>query len=115
LKKNFSDSEVFALDISEEALTVARENAIQNTAEINFIHCNILNTEFNESIITTHDSLIVSNPPYVTESEKSSLHKNVLNYEPHDALFVPDMDPLVFYKRIIQLASSNTGNTKIYF
>lgn len=104
IKKNLPESEVTAIDISVEALKVARRNAKSNLVEINFIHADMLNQSqwFNFPQV----DLIVSNPPYVTHEEKKQMHRNVLDHEPHTALFVPDDDPLVFYHEIIALAKS---------
>ena len=100
LKKNLPRCHVYALDISEEALKVAKQNAEKNNCEIYFMHADILDKNCLEKI---HDcSVIVSNPPYVKESEKKSMHKNVLDYEPHSALFVNDKNPLLFYKTIAE-------------
>jgi len=99
LKKNMALIEVNALDISEEALAVARENAISNGTDINFIHSDILT--YNSEV--KYD-LIVSNPPYITEEERGDMHRNVLDYEPHLALFVSNENPLLFYKHIADFA-----------
>lgn len=102
LKKNLEQVEVSALDVSADALKVARENAITNTAAINFIHSDILT--YNSP---SRYDLIVSNPPYITENEKKEMHQNVLAYEPHLALFVSNENPLLFYKRIADFALIN--------
>jgi len=107
LKKKMQKAEVYALDISEKALALAKENAKENKADIHFIHANILEPEaFRHSIIPTFQ-VIISNPPYITESEKEMMHKNVLDHEPHLALFVPENDPLLFYRRILSFAERN--------
>ena len=97
LKKRCPEWQVTALDVSEAALQVARENAARNGVEIEMIKADILSDEIG------HFDAIVSNPPYVTESEKVSMESNVLDYEPASALFVPDDDPLLFYRRIAEL------------
>lgn len=102
LKKNLEQVEVTALDVSAEALKVAAENAITNTAAVNFIHSDILTY----SSPSKYD-LIVSNPPYITENEKKEMHQNVLDYEPHLALFVSNENPLLFYKGIADFALIN--------
>lgn len=111
LKKAFPDANIYAYDISEEALKKSKENAEKNKEKINFFKENILkskekNQEFN---------IIVSNPPYVRESEKALMKNNVLLYEPHLALFVSDEDPLIFYKKILDFSNRNLAkNGKIY-
>lgn len=90
---------VTAVDISDAALAVARENASNLKANISFIKEDIL-TDSPEGIF----DIIVSNPPYIDESEKSGMEPNVLDYEPKIALFVPDNNPLLFYKRIAEIA-----------
>ncbi len=100
LAKYIPQAEVSALDISLEALTLAKENAALNNSEIVFIHDDILNPRPSASKY----SIITSNPPYVTLAEKAQMHSNVLEHEPHLALFVPDEDPLVFYKAIATFA-----------
>jgi len=99
LKRFLSASEISAIDISEEALKVAAYNAAKNNATVNYIHADILDkTQWNE---LPQFDLIVSNPPYVTHEEKKQMLPNVLEHEPHTALFVPDDDPLLFYRAII--------------
>ncbi len=98
LKRNLP-SNVYAIDISDDALKVAYENAEKNKAEINFIKSDILNESEWEAL--PQFELIVSNPPYVTHEEKKRMQPNVLEHEPHTALFVPDDDPLLFYRAII--------------
>ncbi len=97
LCKTLKNPEVEATDISEDALTIARENSSLNNCRINFTRDNILDSEITREGFF---DLVVSNPPYVRESEKVHMHKNVLAYEPHSALFVPDSDPLKFYRAI---------------
>lgn len=95
------ESEVFAIDISEKALAVAKANAKKLSANVNFQIANILDFE-NPFSGNTFD-LILSNPPYVKENEKGEIRKNVLDFEPHLALFVKSDDPLVFYKKIAEI------------
>ncbi|MFN8324706.1 peptide chain release factor N(5)-glutamine methyltransferase [Flavobacterium sp.] len=112
LKKNLPDAEVFAVDVSENALEVAKENAKLNGVEVNFIKINILETED----LDQQFDIIVSNPPYVRMLEKEEIKPNVLEFEPHLALFVEDNDPLLFYRKIAQLAKKNLNeNGKLYF
>ena len=104
LKKQHPEWSVTGSDISPEAIEVARQNAIRNNVEVNFQVADIF--DCNEEIFNFQISifnLIVSNPPYVRESEKSSMKSNVLDHEPASALFVPDSDPLRFYRRIAEL------------
>ena len=101
LKKAHPEWNVTGIDISPEAIDVARENAKRNNVEVDFQVADIFN---HQSPITNHQyDLVVSNPPYICESEKKDMRPNVLNYEPASALFVPDHDPLRFYRRIAEL------------
>jgi release factor glutamine methyltransferase len=98
LAKNLPDVAVYALDISEGALAVARQNAAENGVEVHFFRHDILK-DLPDGLPQKWD-VIVSNPPYITPAEKSGMSKNVLDYEPHAALFVPQDNPLLFYERI---------------
>lgn len=100
LAKNLDKANIDAIDLSEAALLVAKKNAALNGVHINFIQNDILQVT---NLDKTYD-LIISNPPYVRESEKLHMHNNVLKYEPEIALFVDDQNPLIFYKRIAHLA-----------
>ena len=112
LKKNIPQAEVFAIDVSEEALKIAHKNAETNQVQINFILQNILETED----LNQNFDVIVSNPPYVRNLEKQEIKKNVLEFEPHLALFVEDTDALLFYRKIAQLALKNlTANGLLFF
>lgn len=104
LAKNLSSSNVYAIDISEEALNVARENAASNQVEVKFIKSDVFNMDVQSELFQNQFDLIISNPPYVRELEKAEMKPNVLNFEPAQALFVPDRDALKFYKVIIELA-----------
>ena len=122
LAKNMLKAEVFALDVSEKALEIAKKNAVLNEVEVNFINKSILEVEdsiiptTNNQQLTTVFDIIVSNPPYVRNLEKEEIRKNVLAYEPHLALFVEDDDALLFYRKIAQLAQKNLSeNGKLYF
>jgi release factor glutamine methyltransferase len=143
LKKNLPNSEVFAIDISEEALETAKKNAQINQVEIHFIQVDILKINNLEQLPTSNSQLptsnfhlptsvfqlpssnfqlpttfdiIVSNPPYVRNIEKQEINPNVLEYEPHLALFVEDEDALIFYRKIAQLAlKSLSPNGRLYF
>jgi release factor glutamine methyltransferase len=114
LSNNLTDAKVKALDVSQSALELAQINAIANNAAVDFYNLDILNEE-NWKKLKNFD-IIISNPPYVLESEKGAMHKNVLNYEPHLALFVPEERPLLFYEKISDLAMKhlNKGG-KLYF
>jgi release factor glutamine methyltransferase len=105
LKNYFPDMHVFALDVSEEALEVARTNAQNNRVEVAFYQADILNFETLEGF--PEFDIIISNPPYVLEREKKQMQKNVLDYEPKEALFVPDDQPLLFYEAIADFANMN--------
>lgn len=113
LAKMISNSNVYALDISEEALKIAKENAFNNNVNVSFIHDDILNLKNN---IETKFDIIVSNPPYVRELEKAEMHNNVLKWEPHNALFVSDNDPLIFYRNILEFAKTHLkDNGEVWF
>jgi release factor glutamine methyltransferase len=113
LAVNMPGSAVTGTDISDHALQVAKENAALNNASVTYILSDIFN--FNAGIFPGTD-IIVSNPPYVRESEKDRMEKNVLDFEPHSAFFVPDADPLKFYLAIIEFARRIlTAHGKIYF
>ena len=110
LAKN-TDAKVLAIDVSEDALLIAEENAKNNEVEIDFIHQDILQTNSLQKV-----DLIVSNPPYVLESEKEIMQENVLDYEPELALFIEDKNPLIFYKKIASLAFNFLNeNGKLFF
>jgi release factor glutamine methyltransferase len=112
LKKNLPKAQVSAIDISPEALQTAKENAAINNVEVNFIQDDILHSKFK----TQDLKLIISNPPYVTLEDKEQMHINVTNFEPHTALFVPEDDPLIFYKVIADFAMKNlTDNGLLFF
>lgn len=113
LAKHFPEAEVFALDISDKALDVARRNAMKNQADVHFFQHDILKDEPFTSL--TFDC-IVSNPPYITLKEKTAIAKNVLDYEPHQALFVPNENPLLFYVRIADFACKHLKEAgSLYF
>ena len=111
LKANLPQANVSAIDVSEKALEVAKRNAQSNNAEINFIQTNILEVRD----LNQHFDIIVSNPPYVRNLEKQEIKKNVLDYEPHLALFVEDTDALLFYRKIAQLALKNLSPNGLLF
>lgn len=111
LKVNLPQANVSAIDVSEKALEVAKRNAASNKVEINFIITNILEVKD----LNQHFDIIVSNPPYVRNLEKQEIKKNVLEYEPHLALFVEDTDALLFYRKIAQLALKNLSPNGLLF
>lgn len=102
LKKRHPEWQVTGIDVSAEAIEVAKENARRNGVEVDFRVADIFDSTVHSTPYALFD-IVVSNPPYITESEKTSMKPNVLNYEPHSALFVPDADPLRFYRRIAEL------------
>ena len=118
LAKNMVESEIYAMDISEKALEVAKENALRNNANVHFFQQDILTNKgwdcFVESCLAMKNprndeplqkkfDIIVSNPPYVTPEEKSTMHSTVLKYEPHLAIFIPQDNPLLFYEKIADI------------
>ena len=114
LKKNLPSAQVDALDVSQGALELAKENAIANDAAVRFIHTDILDPAAAGKV--GKYNVIVSNPPYVLHSEKETMHANVLENEPHLALFVNDEDPLLFYRVIMSLAKTNLDPAgELYF
>jgi release factor glutamine methyltransferase len=102
LKKHLPQTQVSGLDISPAALQTAMQNALLNEVEVEFIEADILNPPI--AIRNTQYAIFISNPPYVTEHEKQDMHQNVLSHEPHSALFVPNADPLLFYRAIADFA-----------
>ncbi|RTY88571.1 peptide chain release factor N(5)-glutamine methyltransferase [Flavobacterium sp. GT3R68] len=112
LAKNIPNAEVFAIDVSEKALATAEKNAQRNEVKVTFIQMDILATEN----LNQQFDIIVSNPPYVRNLEKEEIKKNVLDNEPHLALFVEDNDALLFYRKISDLAKKNLlDNGQLYF
>lgn len=117
LAKNLSHAKVYALDVSKDALKVAKHNAEYNKVDINFIEADILNeTTWTSKFENLKFDIIVSNPPYVRNIEKQEIQSNVLDNEPHLALFVEDDNPLLFYKAITNFAVKNLKiNGQLYF
>lgn len=112
LAKNLPEIDMYAIDVSEEALEVAKENAKCNNVEVKFIQTDILQLDTLENSF----DIIVSNPPYVRELEKQEIQPNVLENEPHLALFVSDQNPLIFYRKITTLAKNSlTTKGLLYF
>ena len=122
LAKKIPNAEVFAIDVSEKALATANKNAELNNVIVNFINTDILkiedlqNLRTSNFVLPTLFDIIVSNPPYVRNLEKAEIKPNVLEYEPHLALFVEDTDALLFYRKIAELAKKNLNSEgKLYF
>ena len=113
LAKELPDALVTAWDVSSEALSVARANARKLQSNVRFVECDVLACQVDE--VGLYD-VIVSNPPYVTEAEKADMEPNVLQWEPSLALFVPDDDPLRFYRRIAVLGRDMLADGgRLYF
>ena len=110
LAKNLPNSKVSALDISIDALEVAKENARLNNVNIEFIHADIFEYQSDKKY-----DVIVSNPPYVTESEKMLMKQNVLGFEPESALFVEDKKPLKYYSSILNFSKTNLSKDGLLF
>ena len=102
LAKQLPEATLQACDLSPDALDVARENAAQTQVKVHFFEADVLSPQFAAKIPPM--DIIVSNPPYVLKREAATMRANVLNFEPHKALFVSDDDPLVFYKAIVHMA-----------
>lgn len=105
LKRKLRKAEVWACDICNEALAVAKHNADNLQADLNFIHLDFLN-EQERNKLPSFD-IIVSNPPYIPQKDKETMQQNVLAHEPHTALFVSDNNPLVFYSAIVDFSSQH--------
>ncbi len=114
IKKNKHEWKVYALDVSEKALVVAKKNAAANNVEIDFIQHDII-SDTHDSRLTTYD-LIVSNPPYIPYKEKDLMSTSTVQFEPELALFVEDSTPLVFYDKIADFALQHLSQDgKLYF
>jgi release factor glutamine methyltransferase len=112
LASNLPHAEVVAIDVSKKAIETAKRNAIRNNVEVTFVLLDILK----EEELRCQFDIIVSNPPYVRNLEKAEIKKNVLDYEPHLALFVEDHDALIFYRKIASLAKNALlEKGKLYF
>lgn len=111
LKKNMNQHKISSLDVSKEALKIAKENAEENNVEIELIQQDILTTK----TLPSNIKVIVSNPPYVRALEKNKISKNVLDYEPHLALFVENDNPFLFYQKIVELAKLLPHPVIVYF
>lgn len=113
IKKNLPDTTVFSIDVSEQAIELARRNGIENNVDVSFLLIDFLDeTTWNQ--LPKFD-VIVSNPPYIPTKEKEKMDKNVVDHEPHLALFVPDENPLLFYKKIADFGKEHLNkNGKIF-
>lgn len=112
LAVHLPEAKVFAIDVSDKALTVAKQNSENLKADVTFIEADILNTE----VLEKDFDIIVSNPPYVRMLEKEEMQQNVLGFEPHLALFVENDNPLVFYNKITSLAAKHLQEEgRLYF
>lgn len=112
LAKNIPNAEVYGFDVSKKAIETAKRNAINNKVDVTFLFQDVLQLEE----LRCNFDIIVSNPPYVRNLEKVEIKKNVLEYEPHLALFVDDNDALIFYRKIAELAKNNfVENGQLYF
>jgi release factor glutamine methyltransferase len=100
LKSHFVNSKVLATDVSLKALNLAKKNAASMNSEINFVEHSVLDQEITELIDQELVDVVVANPPYIPHKESIQMFRNVLEFDPHLALFVPDEDPLIFYRAI---------------
>lgn len=113
LAANIPGSGVTGVDISEDAINIANENARRNNVTVTFLKGDIFNLE---KLNVPKAGIIVSNPPYVRNSEKKFMAKNVLDFEPHSALFVSDSEPLVYYRALIKIADKIlVAGGRLYF
>jgi release factor glutamine methyltransferase len=113
LAKHLPESSITGIDISWKAIIIARVNAVANNVPVRFIRGDVLNFEYD---MMNKADIIVSNPPYVRHSEKQLMSRNVLEFEPHIALFVDDSDPLIYYKAIFNVSKKIlTNGGCIYF
>jgi release factor glutamine methyltransferase len=110
LKKHFPDAEIFAMDISEKALEIARKNAEFHQVEIHFFQQDYLNSELNEKY-----DIIISNPPYIGIDEENEIAENVKNFEPNIALFSPVSDSFIFYRKIAKDAKNFLNKNGMIF
>ena len=114
LKSIFSESNVTGLDISTDALSLAKENSKLTNLDVEFNHADVLN--INGDLLDQKWDCIISNPPYIPSNERESIAENVLNFEPEIALFVENYNPIIFYKAIVKYAKSNlSGNGFLFF
>jgi release factor glutamine methyltransferase len=113
LKRELPEATVTGIDISEGAIAKANENAVLNNVSVSFIKGDILKSDMHQVL---NGDIIISNPPYVLESEKQFMKPNILDFEPYNALFVPDDDPLLYYRAIVNLSEKTLKpGGRIYF
>lgn len=116
LKKQLKNTLVYGVDVSEDALVVARDNAVLNSTDVIFVQADVLQISSIKDSFKKEFDIIISNPPYITNSEKALMSENVLTFEPHIALFVEDDEPMLFYDKIGLLAYDNLSfGGKLYF
>ncbi len=113
LKSKFSESNVTGLDISSDALSLAKENSKLTNLDVEFIHADVLN--INGDLLDQKWDCIISNPPYIPSNERESIAKNVLNFEPEISLFVENDNPIIFYEAIVKYAKSNLSENGFLF
>jgi release factor glutamine methyltransferase len=113
LKSKFSESDISGLDISTDALSLAKENSKLTNLDVEFIHADVLN--INKYFLDKKWDCIISNPPYIPTNERESIAENVLNFEPEIALFVENKNPIIFYEAIVKYAKSNLSENGFLF
>ena len=113
LKSKFSESNVTGLDISTDALSLAKENSKLTNLDVEFIHADVLN--INRDLLVKKWDCIISNPPYIPSNERESIAENVLNFEPEISLFVGNENPIIFYEAIVKYAKSNLSENGFLF
>ena len=113
LKSKFSESDITGVDISADALSLAKENSKLNNLDVEFIHADVFN--MNGDLLVKKWDCIISNPPYIPTNERESIAENVLNFEPEISLFVENDNPIIFYEAIVKYAKSNLSENGFLF
>jgi len=113
LKSKLSESDITGLDISTDALSLAKENSKLTNLDVEFIHADVLN--INKYFLDKKWDCIISNPPYIPTNERESIAENVLNFEPEISLFVENKNPIIFYEAIVKYAKSNLSENGFLF
>ena len=113
LKSKFSESDITGVDISADALSLAKENSKLNNLDVEFIHADVFN--MNADLLDQKWDCIISNPPYIPFNERESIAENVLNFEPEISLFVENYNPIIFYEVIVKYAKSNLSENGVLF